>query len=53
MPFFSSPELRIQEMVSKGIGDKPFLDIQAHSQGHLSALLMGRGEGAVVQGGCN
>ncbi|XP_059586399.1 rho guanine nucleotide exchange factor 40 isoform X2 [Alligator mississippiensis] len=37
-----SKELRIQEMVSKGIGDKPFLDIQAHSQGHLSALLMGR-----------
>lgn len=47
-----SPELRVQQMVSMGIGNKPFLDIKALGERTLSALLTGRGE---VQdtGGCS
>lgn len=40
-------ELRVQQMVSMGIGNKPFLDIKALGERTLSALLTGRGE---VQG---
>lgn len=42
---FYSPELRVQQMVSMGIGNKPFLDIKALGERTLSALLTGRGEG--------
>lgn len=42
-----SLELRVQQMVSMGIGNKPFLDIKALGERTLSALLTGRGE---VQG---
>ncbi|XP_037771954.1 rho guanine nucleotide exchange factor 40 isoform X2 [Chelonia mydas] len=37
-----SKELRTQEMVSMGIGDKPFVSIQSPSQALLSSLLTGR-----------
>lgn len=37
-------ELRVQQMVSMGIGNKPFLDIKALGERTLSALLTGRGE---------
>ncbi|XP_026512527.2 rho guanine nucleotide exchange factor 40 isoform X2 [Terrapene carolina triunguis] len=37
-----SKELRTQEMVSMGIGDKPFVSIQGPSQALLSSLLTGR-----------
>uniref|UniRef100_F7FTM4 Rho guanine nucleotide exchange factor 40 n=1 Tax=Monodelphis domestica TaxID=13616 RepID=F7FTM4_MONDO len=35
-------ELRVQQMVSMGIGNKPFLDIKALGERTLSALLTGR-----------
>ncbi|XP_062946937.1 rho guanine nucleotide exchange factor 40 isoform X1 [Cynocephalus volans] len=35
-------ELRVQQMVSMGIGNKPFLDIKAIGERTLSALLTGR-----------
>uniref|UniRef100_A0A452I294 Uncharacterized protein n=1 Tax=Gopherus agassizii TaxID=38772 RepID=A0A452I294_9SAUR len=37
-----SKELRTQEMVSMGIGDKPFVSVQGPSQALLSSLLTGR-----------
>ncbi|XP_050774565.1 rho guanine nucleotide exchange factor 40 isoform X1 [Gopherus flavomarginatus] len=37
-----SKELRTQEMVSMGIGDKPFVSVQGPSQALLSNLLTGR-----------
>lgn len=46
-PGLCSLELRVQQMVSMGIGNKPFLDIKALGERTLSALLTGRGE---VQG---
>ncbi|KAM4881450.1 rho guanine nucleotide exchange factor 40 isoform 2-T2 [Thomomys bottae] len=35
-------ELRVQQMISMGIGNKPFLDIKALGERTLSALLTGR-----------
>ncbi|XP_044841490.1 rho guanine nucleotide exchange factor 40 isoform X7 [Mauremys mutica] len=37
-----SKELRTQEMVSMGIGDKPFVSVQGPGQALLSSLLTGR-----------
>ncbi|XP_039355089.1 rho guanine nucleotide exchange factor 40 isoform X4 [Mauremys reevesii] len=37
-----SKELRTQEMVTMGIGDKPFVSVQGPSQALLSSLLTGR-----------
>lgn len=40
----------MQQMVSMGIGNKPFLDIKALGERTLSALLTGRGEGRSAGG---
>lgn len=48
MYFFGTPELRMQEMVSMGIGSKPFMDIKpsdaAISDRAIDYIMKGSGE---------
>nr|XP_058913370.1 rho guanine nucleotide exchange factor 40 isoform X6 [Kogia breviceps] len=44
-------ELRVQQMVSMGIGNKPFLDIKALGERTLSALLTGRAPETLASSG--